>query len=462
TSDLLEWYDQDVMDATMTALKEFQERDSGWALTQIQNLTVNVNSHNPMRAGCQVQMPLVAALYPSATNPQQKAQYPAYASVLNFDGIEFSMTLHQIARFESNNNVSVNVFTAAEQGYRYVLLQLTSIKKDKHVNLLYVPDHHDGHVGHFGCLHYFHTSEKLAEHIVDCEQLNNSAIVLPAKGKNRLRFENYNNKERVPMVVYVDLECVLKKQDEEQNALSAHKYQRHSVFSIGYYASCEHIDIGYRSHRSEICVQWFVNELYDLAKRAKTLFVKNALMVYVPVVFHDLSEYDAHFIIKDVATAFEAEITVLPVTKETYISFTIHVNSTRDKDNQSELRVTRTEFSDLSAKDFELLTQKGVFPYKYVDNVDKLLETSLPPREAFYSSLTGETVTESEYAHATNVWQRFNIDNLGSYSDLYLKTDVLLLADVLEIFCRECLASYGLDPARYYTLSGYTWDAMLK
>ncbi|XP_020299342.1 uncharacterized protein LOC109863489, partial [Pseudomyrmex gracilis] len=162
----------------------------------------------------------------------------------------------------------------------------------------------------------------------------------------------------------------------------------------------------------------------------------------------------------DVATAFEGEINVLPVTKETYISFTKHVSSTRDEDNQkcvqlrfidsykflstsleklasyldkSELRVTQTEFGDLSTEDFELLT-----------------------------SLTGETVTENEYAHATNVWQRFNIENLGSYSDLYLKTDVLLLADVFENFRRECLASYGLDPAHYYTLPRYTWDTMLK
>ncbi|XP_020294835.1 uncharacterized protein LOC109860268 [Pseudomyrmex gracilis] len=214
----------------------------------------------------------------------------------------------------------------------------------------------------------------------------------------------------------------------------------------------------------------------------------NYKQVYVvPVVFYNLSGYDAHFIIKDVATAFEGKINVLPVTKETYISFTKYVNSMRDEDKQrcvqlqfidsykflstsleklasyldkSKLRVTQTEFRDLSTKDFELLTRKSVFPYEYVHSVDKLLETSLLLRKAFYSLLTGETVTESEYAHATNVWQRFNIENLRSYSNLYLKTDVLLLANVFENFRRECLASYGLDP--YYTLLGYTWDAILK
>jgi len=86
----------------------------------------------------------------------------------------------------------------------------------------------------------------------------------------------------------------------------------------------------------------------------------------------------------------------------------------------------------------------------------------LPSCESFYSSLTGDTVSDNDYAHAVNVWQRFSIQTLGEYSDLYLKTDVLLLADIFENFRDNCIASYGLDPAYYYTLPGFTWNAMLK
>jgi len=71
-------------------------------------------------------------------------------------------------------------------------------------------------------------------------------------------------------------------------------------------------------------------------------------------------------------------------------------------------------------------------------------------------------IFESDYAHAMNVWQRFSIRTLGEYSDLYLKTDVLLLADIFENFRNNCVANYCLDPAHYYTLPGFTWDAMLK
>ncbi|KYN30743.1 hypothetical protein ALC56_14987 [Trachymyrmex septentrionalis] len=130
--------------------------------------------------------------------------------------------------------------------------------------------------------------------------------------------------------------------------------------------------------------------------------------------------------------------------------------------DRDKLKIIRSKFPTLSDEEFELLTRKGVFPYEYVDCVEKLRDTLLPPRESFYSSLTGDTVSESDYAHAANVWQRFSIRTLGEYSDLYLKTDVLLLADIFENFRESCVASYGLDPAHYYTLPGFTWDAMLK
>ncbi|XP_050454177.1 uncharacterized protein LOC126852925 [Cataglyphis hispanica] len=130
--------------------------------------------------------------------------------------------------------------------------------------------------------------------------------------------------------------------------------------------------------------------------------------------------------------------------------------------DKSELKIARSEFSNLDDADFELLTRKGVFPYEYVDDIDKLRETRLPPREAFRSSLTGDIVSGSDYERAIKVWERFRVRTLGEYSDLYLKTDVLLLADIFENFRDACMKSYGLDPAHYYTLPGYTWDAMLK
>ena len=60
------------------------------------------------------------------------------------------------------------------------------------------------------------------------------------------------------------------------------------------------------------------------------------------------------------------------------------------------------------------------------------------------------------------MWDTFDCRNIGDYHDIYLRTDVLLLADVFENFRRTALSTYGLDPAHYYTLPGYSWDCLLK
>ena len=89
-------------------------------------------------------------------------------------------------------------------------------------------------------------------------------------------------------------------------------------------------------------------------------------------------------------------------------------------------------------------------------------ETSLPPPSEFYSKLSNEHITDDDYKHAQEVWDTFDCQNIGDYHDLYLKTDVLLLADVFENFRKTAMATYGLDPAHYYTLPGYSWEALLK
>lgn len=52
--------------------------------------------------------------------------------------------------------------------------------------------------------------------------------------------------------------------------------------------------------------------------------------------------------------------------------------------------------------------------------------------------------------------------NLGGFHDLYLKTDVFLLADVFQNFRKTCLKNYSLDPATYLISPSLSWDALLK
>ena len=116
----------------------------------------------------------------------------------------------------------------------------------------------------------------------------------------------------------------------------------------------------------------------------------------------------------------------------------------------------------LCDEQISLLKRKGVFPYDYVSSFDKLKEQNLPAKDDFFSSLYNAHISDADYEHAQNVWQSFNIQDLGQYSDLYLKTDVILLAEVFENFRNNCLEAYELDPAHYYTTPGLSWDAMLK
>ena len=113
-------------------------------------------------------------------------------------------------------------------------------------------------------------------------------------------------------------------------------------------------------------------------------------------------------------------------------------------------------------KKSRLLLRKGVYPYDYVSCLSKLREKSLPPQEAFYSRLNDERISDADYDHALNVWRTFKMKTMKDYHDLYLKSDVLLLADVFENFRKVCVENYELDPAWYYTAPGLSYDAMLK
>ena len=69
----------------------------------------------------------------------------------------------------------------------------------------------------------------------------------------------------------------------------------------------------------------------------------------------------------------------------------------------------------------------------------KFTETQLPPKEAFHSSFNMSNISKSDYEHAQKVWRAFDLKNLGEYHDLYLKANVILLANMFEAFRGTCL-----------------------
>ena len=100
----------------------------------------------------------------------------------------------------------------------------------------------------------------------------------------------------------------------------------------------------------------------------------------------------------------------------------------------------------------DLVKQKGFYPYEYMTDFKKFKE-QLPRKEKFYSSLTGKKISNIEYDHFLKVWNN---------QDLYLKCDVLLLADVFEKFKNNSIKTYGLCPSHYLSAPALNWDAMLN
>ena len=97
----------------------------------------------------------------------------------------------------------------------------------------------------------------------------------------------------------------------------------------------------------------------------------------------------------------------------------------------------------------KLVKQNGKYPYEYMDSFE-----NLPDKYKFYSSLKDECISEKDYQIANNIWNVLKMNIMSDHHDLYLKTDVLLLADVFEKFINTCQKYYKLNPCYYFSIVG--------
>lgn len=231
------------------------------------------------------------------------------------------------------------------------------------------------------------------------------------------------------------------------------------------------------------------SEYRGLAHNACNLSYK--IPQHIPIFFHNLTGYDSHFLVRELGcTRFKSEVQVIAQSGEKYISFSKKYLMQKQKKHRweqneyielrfldsfrflgqsldslvnilpkDELHITKQEFND---KAMHLVSRKGVYPYEYTDCPEKLNDTSLPPKEAFFSTLSQKHISDEDYEHAKLVWEKFGIKSLGEYSNLYLKQDVCLLGDIFERFRTLCFKHFQIDPCNYYTTPGMAFDASLK
>ena len=207
----------------------------------------------------------------------------------------------------------------------------------------------------------------------------------------------------------------------------------------------------------------------------------------IPVVFHNLKNYDSNFIMQEIGSIVkkhtfknykgfntEMNINVIPNNMEKYMSIMlgnhlVFIDSFQFMSSSLDKLVSNLPKADLKytsktlkGNRLDLMTRKGIYCYDYVDSFEKFNKKEIPAKENFFSILNNDHISDEDYQHAKKVWNTFKCKNLGMYHDIYLGSDVLLLADVFESFRRTCLSYYKLDPCHYFTSPGLSWDAMLK
>ena len=441
------------------------------------------------------------------------------------------------------------------------------------------------------CFHSYRTENKLNVHKTICENHEYCNIEMPSPNNNILKYNQGEKSLELPFIIYTDLECLLKKIDTCYNnpdLSSTTKINQHIPSGYPIYTNCSfdksNNKLSY--YRGEHCMKRFCKDLKDHAtkiidfkKKAMIPLTKEEEDNYnkenicyickkdfnndtkvrdhchftgkyrgaahntynlrykipknIPVIFHNGSTYDYHFIIKKLACEFDGNFECLGENTEKYITFSVPIKKRIDNKNiditykikfidsfrfmatslsklvdnltdnihndkcdkcKSNLCFVNTvneklifkcidckkeyekefnkelverfantyKFCDNDFNKFLILLRKGVYPYEYMDEWNKFNEKVLPSKESFYSNLTLENITKTDYAHANSVFKKFNINNLGEYHDLYVRSDALLLADIFENFRQSCLKNYELDPAHFVSLPGLAWQACLK
>jgi hypothetical protein len=387
------------------------------------------------------------------------------------------------------------------------------------------------------CVHPFWSQQSFSNHFTDCAKhvYQRTRYPRPESEECTLTWKSRGKTERVPFVIYADFESCLVSVNDKPTVVDEHVPSGFCAYTVAcdpefqteplVYSGPDCMDVFYdhlakeqqriidiikrnmamipltdeeqnRYDQAQTCVrckETFSNEnpkvrhhnhrtgkFVDALCNRCNLQVKDRAMI--PVVFHNLKNYDAHHVFrsfnKRIAAKYDKKgrqsfknVKVIALNLERYISFEIQylrfIDSYQFLNARLDKLITNLPKECLRHArrclgDNELLLEKGIFPYEWFDSFEKFNWTELPPQDAFYSELEEEGVTDEEYERAQNVWTSMECQTFKNYHDLYLKMDTVLLADVFENFRDLSMRTYGLDPAHYLTTPSLTWDACLK
>jgi hypothetical protein len=203
----------------------------------------------------------------------------------------------------------------------------------------------------------------------------------------------------------------------------------------------------------------------------------NAFLRYkkkLPCIAHSSRSYDSHFLILTLDKIDFKSINIIPQNMEKYTAIVLDNLIFLDsylflsaplsvlvKNLKTEnLICSRSVFN--KTEQFHLLTQKGFFPYEYLDSFSKFKSKDIPTKNDFQNTLTQSSISSDDYNFVKKVWSAFECKDFGDYHDIYLMTDCLLLADVFENFRNVSFKNFQIEPVHFFTLPMFSWTAALK
>ena len=413
---------------------------------------------------------VLAGLHPvnRKDHPNRVSKYAMFMHELNLDGLRFPMTVDQVGKFEKQNSVGVNVFGYDNKTVFPLHTHQSTIdigrRQATHMSrLLNDRTKHKG--SEFDCnycLIAFRRQDLLDDHVQYCQPHGPQRTSMPSKDDKWLQFKHLAHQLRVPIVLYADFECCTEPieacqptaarlsashpgfcyhivSDHPEHTFDPVVYRRPNVVDtstdkLDFDSATEcHIcseDLGadkvrdhchltgtYRGADHSEC-----NLQYRFTRATKF----GVPSFFIPVVFHNMRGYDSHIIIP--AGRHSGDIRCIQKNMEQYMSFFMgqlrFIDSLQFMSMSLEKLVTNLPsdgFTHLEQQS-DLLKRKGVYPYDYVDSPARLED---------------------------------KLNTLGEYHELYMKTDVLLLADIFERFRKTCL--YGGAMHEKLAISDFWW-----
>ena len=126
---------------------------------------------------------------------------------------------------------------------------------------------------------------------------------------------------------------------------------------------------------------------------------------------------------------------------------------------ENDLKILKTGFPDK----WKFLFKKLAYPYEYFNSIDDYQKpVDNLKKEDFFSKLKNKYPYDKEIQRTMDIINVFNMKNGEELTEIYLKSDVLLLACVFEKFIKVSVNEFGIYPLYCVRLPGYTWQCGMK